>query len=76
MDQKCGQYHKPVDNPLDVAIGIKEAPSAMQKPDRHYAMICECPECESQFWFHTLDDMAEFWKEKYLEGKFKRKQPK
>jgi hypothetical protein len=57
-------------------IGVKLAPPAMQKEDKKYAMMCECPKCFSVFWFHIFDDNAKTTKELYKRGWYTKAQPK
>ena len=46
-------------------VGVKELPSELQREGRSYAVICECPECFSQYWSHLPDESAKL----YFEGK-------
>lgn len=74
-NSECALHGKP-QNFEKVAIGVKEAPAGMQQNDKHYAMVCECPECFEKYWFHAGDDMALIFKRGYGDGMFSKAKPK
>jgi len=42
----------------EMVVGVKLAPSQMQRKYKEYALIVECPECFDKFWFHITEDDA------------------
>lgn len=40
-------------------IGKAPYPGGFLRKDRVYAVMCECPNCFSHYWFHISNDLAE-----------------
>ncbi len=40
-------------------VGIQKTPTELWKKGFEYAMIFECPECHTRFWYHASEEMAE-----------------
>lgn len=72
----CKSNNEPISNLFRVGIGIKDAPLSIQRPGKRYAMICQCPDCSRNFWFHIGDVEAKLYKECYNNGMFVKANPK
>lgn len=70
-NQDCSQYGKNIliekSDWHKQVVGVQRLPLGMQKENKSYAVICECPGCFDKFWFHGtrlfIDTVEDFLKD-------------
>ncbi|GEM_PF-2602974 len=65
-NSECSRSSKFASN--NEIIGVKKAPYV--NDGRRMAVICECSECFTRYWFHTSDIHAKIYKEDHELAEF------